>query len=289
MEGSDYNYSDCWIQQNGQFIDLDGARALDPTHPGTQARIALFISKFKECGFEMIKIDFLDHATLEADHFYDTTVHTGMQAFARGMKFLTRQLDNTMLVYAAISPNMATAPFVHMRRIACDAYSQINETAYTLNSTTYGWWLGELYDFVDADHVVFKNEPNGMNRARLVSALVTGTLITGDDYSKPGPWQATGKSLLQNEDLLQVAREGHAFRPVEGNTGDAPGNFFIRRGKQTYLAIVNYSDTALHYTIDAARLGIPPGRPMKELFSGEKVRSFTVTIPPADAVIYRVN
>jgi alpha-galactosidase len=291
MEGSDYDYSNCWIRQNGQFIDLDGARALDPTHPGTKARIALVIGKFKECGFKMIKIDFLGHATLEADHFYDTTVHTGMQAFAKGMRYLSQQLDNTMLVYAAISPNMATAPFVHMRRIACDAYSHINETAYTLNSVTYGWWLGKLYDFIDADHVVFKNEPAGMNRARLVSALVTGTLITGDDYSVAGPWQATARTLLQNEDLLQVAREGHAFTPVEGNTGDKPGNFFVRKGKHAYLAIVNYSDTALRYTIDAARWGIPSGQPIKELFSGETLLpgTRTVTVPPADAVIYRVD
>lgn len=291
MEGSGYNYSDCWTRQNGQFIDLDGARALDPTHPGTQARIALVISKFKECGFKMIKIDFLGHATLEADHFYDTTVRTGMQAFKKGMAYLTSQLDNTMLVYAAISPNMATAPFVHMRRIACDAYSHINETAYTLNSTTYGWWLGKLYDYIDADHIVFKNEPAGMNRARLVSALVTGTLITGDDYSVPGPWQATARTLLQNKDLLEVAREGHAFRPVEGNTGDKPGSFFIRRGKPTYLAIVNYSDTALRYTIDAARWGIASNRPLRELFSGVTLPpgAWTVTIPPADAVVYRVD
>jgi len=249
----------------------------------------MIIGNFSECGFKMIKIDFLGHAALEADHFYDTTVHTGMQAFEKGMEYLTRQLDNTMLVYAAISPNMATAPFVHMRRIACDAYSHINETAYTLNSVTYGWWLGELYDYIDADHVVFKNEPAGMNRARLVSALVTGTLITGDDYSTPGPWQATARTLLQNKDLLLVAREGRAFRPVEGNTGDKPGSFFVRRGKPDYLAIVNYSDTVLRYTMDAARWGIPPGRPMKELFSGEIVRSLTVTIPPADAVVYRVD
>jgi len=291
MEGSDCDYSDCWIRQNGQFIDLDGARALDPTHPGTQARIALVIGRFKECGFKMIKIDFLGHATLEADHFYDTTVHTGMQAFAKGMKYLSQQLDNKMLVYAAISPNMATAPYVHMRRIACDAYSHINETAYTLNSTTYGWWLGKLYDFVDADHVVFKNEPIGMNRARLVSALVTGTLITGDDYSVPGPWQATARTLLQNQDLLQVAREGHAFRPVEGNTGDKPGSFFVRKGKLTYLAIVNYNDTVMHYTIDAARWGIASNRPLRELFSGATLPpgAWTVTIPPADAVIYRVD
>ncbi|MDO6431006.1 hypothetical protein Q4E93_10435 [Flavitalea sp. BT771] len=289
MEGSDYNYADCWVRQNGNYNDLDGARALDPTHPGTLARIALVIRHFKACGFRMIKIDFLGHAALEADQFYDKSVHTGMQAFREGMEFLAGQLEGKMLMYAAISPNLATARFVHMRRIACDAYSGINETAYTLNSTTYGWWQDKLYDYVDADHIVFKAEPPGVNRARLASALITGTLITGDDYSTPGNWHSTAKILLQNKDLVEVARAGRAFRPVEGNTGDQAGNFFVRReGKHTSIAIFNYSDKVLHYTIDPIRWGISK-KPLKELFSGAVLQPgmLTISVPPADAVIYR--
>jgi alpha-galactosidase len=293
MEGSDYNYQDCWTRQKGAFIDLDGARALDPTHPGTRARIALMVGKFKECGFTMIKIDFLGHAALEADHFYDTTVHTGMQAFRKGMEYLIDQLDGKMLVYAAISPNLATARYAQMRRIACDAYSRIDETAYTLNSTTYGWWLGGLYDHIDADHIVFKTESPGANRARLASALVTGTLITGDDYSLPGAWKAAAQVLLQNKDLLEVAREGRAFMPVEGNTGDKAGNFFVRKGQQhTYLAIVNYDNKPMEYTIRSDRWGIRANGIMKELFMGKTVEFpgvLTVVIPPADAVIYRMD
>jgi len=289
MEGSGYSYQDCWIRQNGNYNDLDGARALDPTHPGTKARIALLIGKFIACGFKMIKVDFLGHATLEADNYYDSTVHTGMQAFRKGMEYLVDQLEGKMLVYAAISPNLATARYAHMRRIACDAYSNINETAYTLNSTTYGWWQGKIYDHMDADHVVFKSESAGMNRARLASALVTGTLVTGDDYSVPGQWRATAEKLLQNDDLAGIAREGRAFRPVEGDTGDKAGSFFIRRDSgRSCLAIINYSDTVLHYTIAPLRWGIAK-KPLKELFSGTLLQPgmFTISVPPADAVIYR--
>ncbi|HVW61685.1 MAG TPA: hypothetical protein VHC48_16650 [Puia sp.] len=292
MEGSDYNYQDCWITQNGRYIDLDGARALDPTHPGTIARINFIIGKFKECGFKMIKIDFLGHAALEADHYYNS-IHTGVQAFHYGMEKLVSAINGQMLIYAAISPNIITAPYVHMRRIACDAYSKIDETGYTLNSTTYGWWLGKLYEYIDADHIVFKAEPAGMNRARLTSALVTGTLITGDDHSVPGVWHVTAQTLLQNQDLLNIARTGRPFIPIEGNTGDQPGNFFVRReGRRTYLAIVNYGDKAMEYTIRADRWGIKHHGELKELFSGN-VMGFagvlTVVIPPADAVIYRMD
>jgi len=160
VEGSDYSYKDVWTYINGKPLDVDGGRAMDPTHPGTRARILKYIEFFKSLGFKMIKIDFLGHATLEADHYYDGRITTGMEAFCNGMTFLDSVLDNKMLTYAAISPNLATARYVHIRRIACDAFKSISETAYTLNSVTYGWWQGHIYDFIDPVNVVFKDGSN---------------------------------------------------------------------------------------------------------------------------------
>lgn len=62
VEGSDYHYRDIWTKTGGRYHDIDGARALDPTHPGTKQRIALLINKFNEIGFDLIKIDFIGHA-----------------------------------------------------------------------------------------------------------------------------------------------------------------------------------------------------------------------------------
>lgn len=298
VEGTSYQYQQCWTKINGGYSDLDGARAMDPTHPGTRGRIAYLIGKFKACGFEMIKLDFLGHASLEADSYYDNTIHTGMEAFRKGMEYVTDQLSGAMLTYAAISPNLATGRYVHMRRIACDAYKDISETGYTLNSTTYGWWQKNLYDYVDADHIVFGTEPLSENRARLTSALVTGTLITGDDYSATGAWTSTSQSLLQNQDLLDIAKNGNgkAFQPVEGNTGDQPNEMFTRTiGNYQYLAIVNYGASAKTYTLNMGRIGLNTSgtySSVKELFSGNYSSisgTLTVTVPASDAVIYRID
>ncbi|WP_420153252.1 CBM35 domain-containing protein [Siphonobacter sp.] len=298
MEGSSYNYQDCWTKVNGQPLDLDGAYALDPTHPGTKARIAYLLNKFKASGFEMIKIDFLAHASLEADSFHESGVYTGMQAYKVGMEYLIDQLDGSMLVYAAISPNLATGRYAHMRRIACDAYKDISETAYTLNSTTYGWWQNQIYPFIDADHVVFANESEGENRARLASALVTGTLITGDDYASDGVWKARSQELLQNPDLLQVVADGKAFRPVEGNTGWDPNALFIKSvGNSHYLAIFNYGAEAKSFTIDLARVGLnaQQANQMKDLFSGSNLPSnttagsITLNVPAADVRLIQLR
>ena len=292
--GGQYTYSQVWTKANGAYHDLDGTRAMDPTHPATKKRIALVINKFKECGFTMIKIDFIGHAAVEADSYYDPSVKTGLQAFRQGMEYLIDQLDSKMLVYVAISPNLATGRYGHMRRIACDAYSDINATEYTLNSTTYGWWQTYVYNYIDADHLVFKNEAIGVNRARFTSGLITGSLITGDDYSTSGPWMSTARQLLQQEDLLAIARNGRAFTPVDGNAEQSASEVFVQTiGSSQYVAIVNYKDKKT-YDLSLSRLGLAPGEYIvKELFTGKVTglqgSTLSREMPARDAAIFRLT
>jgi len=296
VEGTSYLYRDSWTKINGSYFDLNGNRVMDPTHPATKGRIAYMIGRFKACGFKMIKLDFLGNAQLEADGYYDKSVHTGMEAYRKGMEYVVDQIAGTMLVYAAICPSLATGRYVHMRRIACDAFKTIGETGYTLNSTTYGWWLKNIYNYLDADHLVFGTETSGASRARFTSGVVTGTLITGDDYSGSGAWTATAQTLLQNQDMLDIARNGRAFRPVEGNTADQPNELFVSTiGYYTYLAIVNYSATNKTYNVSLARIGLKGSgtySSVKELFSDSVTSAngtLSVTVPASDAAIYRFD
>ncbi len=294
IEGSTFSYPASWITQKGVPTEVDGARAMDPTYPGTKDRIVYYINTFKELGFEMIKIDFLGHGAMESDHFYDPSVTTGMQAYKIGMEFLDSVLDGKMLTYAAISPTMATGRYVHMRRIACDAFSAIDNTEYTLNSTGYGWWQNKLYDYVDADHIVFNKEKPGANRARLASALVTGTLITGDDFSATGEWSTVAKQLLQNKELLNIIKDGRSFRPVDANSGKRAPELFTRTiDGITYLAVFNYDQSARTYTISPEWLGLKKGAKLKlqELFtqtSSTTTGQLSLTISPSDAAIYKI-
>lgn len=293
VEGSAFSYVETWTKQNGRMLDIDGGRAMDPTHPATRARIVHTINKMKALGFEMIKIDFLGHGAQEADHFYDPAVTTGMQAFKQGMTFLDSVLDNKMLVYAAISPNIATARYVHMRRIACDAWSSLDNTEYTLNSSGYGWWQSYLYDFMDADHVVFADEKPGVNRARLASALVTGSLITGDDYSSTGKWSATAKELLQNKDLLNMKNKIRDFRPLRANTGNrGVEQFYQMKDGKLYLAFFNFGNTDQRISIPQSLLNGVKGKYCKELFSGEAGAlkpGAGFFVPASDARIFLIS
>lgn len=255
VEGTNYTYGDIWTKTQNGYHDLDGTRALDPTHPGTRQRLALVINKLKECGFDMIKIDFLGHAAIESTEFADPTVNTGMQAYHQGMEYLVEQLDDQMLIYAAISPNIATAPYVHMRRIACDAFSSIKDTRYTLNALTYGWWQTHLYDYMDADHIVFEEASETENIARFFSSIITGSVVFGDDFSQPGRWHETTQKLFENERIWPVITDGLSFIPVE--TDHYAARIFVKHGiNESYIALFNYDDQAQRLILSHGALGL---------------------------------
>jgi len=260
-EGGNYKFADMWTKTRTGYHDFDGARALDPTHPGTLGRIAFVLGKLKECGFKMIKIDFLGHGAVESTGFYDPKVTTGMQAYRMGMEKIIDVLDGQMLVYAAISPSLATARYANMRRIACDSWKSIKDTQYTLNSVSYGWWQTYMYDYIDADHLVFEKENEGANKARLVSGLITGSVILGDDYSLSADWQTRIKNWLQLPEVKQVIKSGKAFRPVDGSVGTGTAQAFIRKdGGVYYLAVFNYKKHAANVQLDVTRLGLLAGK-----------------------------
>lgn len=289
VQGSTYTFGDIWTKVGSGYHEIDGARAIDPTHPGTRDRIDLVIWKLKQCGYKMIKIDFLGHATAESTHFYDPTVTTGMQAYRKGMEYLVSKLGNQMLIYAAISPSLATGRYVHTRRIACDAFKTIKDTQYTLNSISYGWWQTYLYNYVDADHVVLSTENEGVNRARMLSAVITGTFITGDDFSTHGQWSDRAKAWYQNKELLKVVENGKAFAPVEGNTGQNASEMFTRKiGNDLYLAVFNYADEAKDIPLDMKRIGLPAQKEyiVTEILKGTKAGA-SIKIGASDAALYK--
>jgi alpha-galactosidase len=293
-EGSDYTFGEMWTKTGNTYFDFDGARAIDPTHPGTLKRVDYVINKLKECGFKMIKIDFLGHAAAESTSFYDQNVTTGMQAYKVGMEHLVNALDGKMLIYAAISPNMATSRYAHIRRIACDAWKTIEQTEYTLNSVNYGWWQTYSYDYIDADHVVFADVTEGENRARLISSVITGTLITGDDYSKDGIWSKRAKEWLQNKELLKIVENGVAFRPVEGNTGKLTTEVFEQKiGNNWYIAVLNYSNMPKNYALPLQRLGVKNGNyKLQDVFTGQnsevKNNSIILSLGAKDARLFKI-
>jgi alpha-galactosidase len=295
VEGSTNHYNDIYLRAHGEKQKIDTGVAIDPTHPGARARIKYNIERFKALGFKYLKADFMAQGALEGDH-YDKTVTTGLQAYNQGMKFLDECLGTNMYLNLAISPLFPTQ-YADSRRIACDAWGDISKVEYTLNAVTYGWWLGNLYDYNDPDHIVLGGYTEGENRARVTSAVITGLCLSGDDFSRAGDMEGKEKAkrFLTNADVDALGRIQKSFRPVEGDTDDHASTMFVYDDSQHfYLAAFNYGKTETSITVPFDRLGLKVQGLIraKELWSGQvaEIRSpMRIHIPPADAVLYKFD
>ncbi len=278
VETTSYTYQEIWLKDsNGNPIELDGAYALDPTHPGTKARIDYFIDRFKNAGFEFIKLDFLAHGSIEGGSnngiHYDTAVKTGIQAYNQGMQYVNDRIDGKMFISLAISP-VFPYQYAHARRVACDSYGAIHETQYMMNSATYGWWLsGALYEYNDPDHMVLEGHSPDENMSRITSGVVAGTVfLNGDDLTgKAG--QNLAKKYLTNPAVNAVAKIGKPFVSVENNTGSNAGDTFVLQdGSTFYIAAFNYSSGSVSRALSLSRAGLDGSTKydVTELWEGAK-------------------
>ena len=281
MQGSSYTYSQALLKTTtGGYETNDSGLALDPTHPGTQARINYFINEFTNWGMDYLKIDFLTHGALEGV-YYNTNVTTGMQAYNQGMQYIYNLVKGTMFISESIAP-LFPYQYGHSRRIACDAEaSKISNTAYTLNSVSYGWWLDRLYCYNDPDIMVFQGPTTDENQSRLINAAITGLFLDGDSFTNAAS-QSAAIASLTNAAVNALARSGQTFIPVEGNTGTAASMVFTsQQNGASYLAVFNYSANPSVTNVDLSRAGISGAVNALDLWNGSvlPVTGFLLTVP----------
>ena len=251
-----YRWKDILLKdEKGNVLPpVDGGYSIDPTHPGNQMRVKRELENFLRWGFAYVKMDFMAHGAVEGAH-YDKAVTTGIGAYNFGMRHINRILAEELekqdfFISLSIAP-VFPAQYAHGRRVSCDAFGTIDWTEYMLNSLSYGWWLNEnVYRFNDPDHVVLYNsynhrEPSMFHEglSRYIAAVISGTmLLDSDDFREEGA-RERAEEILTVQEILDVARAGRSFRPVEGNTGEQACDSFVRRDGDGsfYLAVFNFS------------------------------------------------
>ena len=280
VEGTNgqYHYSDLLLRDShGQPLPkVDGAHPLDPTHPGTIQRIDWQLARFVAWGYDSVKLDFLNCGSLEGQH-HDPAITTGVAAYNLGMKRIETDLSpakigRSFFISLSIAPLFPA--YGHARRISCDAFGRIQDSDYLLNAATFGWWSnGTLYAFNDPDHTVISKDkdpyhdqssPNSVQtleeaRSRMNATVISGTLLLDSDDLMDPRAQSRAKELLTNAAVLDVARAGRSFRPVEGDSGIHAASVFMREEKDgsIYVAAFNYSeDKSTVLPIELSRLGL---------------------------------
>ncbi|MCM1107699.1 MAG: hypothetical protein NC388_01455 [Clostridium sp.] len=280
--GEQYRYCDIWLYDNsGKPIGIDGCYGVDPTHPATLQRMRRQMQLFKDWGFKYVKLDFMNAGAFEARSWYDKDVHTGMQAYNKGMAALSEACGDDLFMALSIAP-VFPAQYANSRRISCDAWADVDNSNYVLNALSGFWWLDRVYNFNDPDHIVIGDCSEGENRMRVTSAAITGTFIIGDNLSLTGSYPGKEetrrkvKAVMTNSGINDIARHGRSFRPVENGQGSgkfgAESLFTATFGKDCYLAAFNYGDAEKEFAVALGRLGVKPTQivEINELWRQEK-------------------
>ncbi|GAA0841491.1 alpha-galactosidase [Bifidobacterium pullorum subsp. gallinarum] len=313
VEGTDgkYTYADILLRDHhGEILpDIAGGLAIDPTHPGNLARIDWYMDKFVSEGFEYIKLDFMAHGALEGKH-YNPDMTTGIAAYNYGLSYLVdklspKRIGRPFFINLSIAPLFPNS-YAHSRRISCDVFGTIQDTEYLLNSLTHGWWINdELYRFNDPDHAVIYKSFNQDSttrhegRSRLTASVISGTvLLLGDDFRhEEAAWRA--KNWLGNEGIIEIARLGRTFVPVEGNLGKHAADTFVlthpSEAGTAYIAVFNFDGAeAVQKTISLARCGLDAHASYKVLDLWEDTvaeanETLVVELAPAESKILKLS
>jgi len=309
VNNSKYLYSDIVLKdEKGEPLPkIDGGYPLDPTHPGETARVDKQLDEFIQLGFDLVKLDFLTHGSVEGVH-YDKKITTGTAAYAFGMRHIVdyvsaKRTGHPMFICLSIAPLFPNG-VGQSRRISCDVFANIGATEYLLNSANYAWWQNNrIYRFNDPDSAsVYQplGEPSiteGESRCRLsASVIVGGMLIEGDNLSSP-PAEERVRQVFRNKEVVDLARREAAYRPVYGDTVDKAGNTFIsvdRGGKTAYLAIFNFEKKPVSRTVPISRLDLDDKATWKthELWTGANgtvTGSVKVELGPMDCALIRLT
>lgn len=317
------NLGEMCLKSNGRYRTIN-AVSLDPTHPKVKAWVEGTLKKFRDLGFEFVKIDFMNNGSQEADSFYDPNITTGMQAYNYGMDYILEAAGDMMIDFSIAPVFPAKA---HVRRIGCDAWGDLPQSMYTLNCINGSWWLDRCYAFNDPDHMCVSKVPmngKGSNdiqeaRIRFSCGLMTGMTLLGGTYAYEGevrnfngtPYRVIGNDaerarvveFAKNKDLMILGNVGRTFRPVEGKF-DMKGSlwsrddisvdkeFILDDGDSFYYAVFNYGNSGqLNITPDFARLGINPSDYVNvtEIWGGKTCapEALQVMVPAKDVRIYR--
>lgn len=313
VDGVDYTVRDICVRVNGEPYIYDGCFCRDPTHPVNKRDIVNFVNSCAEKGIRYIKCDFISCGMIQSDSYYDESVTTAVEAYNQGMKLLSDCCrEKGIFIAESISP-VFPYQYANSRRTSCDTWGRIDQTEYSMNALSGGWWTGLLYQYNDPDHVVLvghgdqADSTEGENRARYTNAAITGMMLVADNFSdanhahrgNPVLSKERVQKIMLNKDVNEIVDMGLSFRPLRGYDEHLDSHeraeyfHYFRNGMYLYLAGINYNhDKPLRGSIDLCDLDINADEisEVKELWTGEIInagKSLEYDIPAKDARIYR--
>jgi alpha-galactosidase len=268
-KGDPIPIGDVWNQKT------DVLYALDTTHPGAQQYMReTYRTLAREWGVRFIKLDFMDTSAIEGYHYRPNT--TALEAQRIGLQIIRDTVGDEVILDKDGSPMLNPVGLVDTGRISADTGHSFERTKNAASGIAARFYM---------QHNFFVNDPDAFNvtathlmertheRSSItldaaeasiaLSAVSGGMYEIGDDMLILGS-EKDRLALVENQDLLNMAKAGHASMPIDLMTYEPqdaqPSIFFLQEDRrQAILTVFNWTNSARSHTVKLADLGLPAG------------------------------
>jgi alpha-galactosidase len=278
-----YEHHKEWLVHNakGQPIPLedvwrqgvDTLYALDATHPGAQEYLRqTYKTLVREWGVRFIKLDFMDTTAIEGYYYRPST--TALEAQRIGLQLIRDTVGDDVILDKDGSPMLNPVGLVDTGRVSADTGHSFLRSKTAAPGIAARFYMNGNFFINDPDAFnvtdTYLVEHSGERSSHslptaqtsiALSAIAGGMYEIGDDLLVLSS-EKDRLALVENRDLLNMAKAGRASTPVDLMTYDPedgqPSLFLLRQSpRQSVLTVFNWTDRPRSRSLSLTDLGLP--------------------------------
>ena len=301
-----------WVTQRPDTsTNLDQLYVLDTTNPGAQQFLRETYSTLtRDWGVRYIKLDFMDDSAIEGHYYRPNT--TALEAQRLGLQVIREAVGDGVLLDKDGSPMLNPVGLVDIGRISCDTGHSFAASRDAAPGIAARYYMNRNFYISDPDafsvsrpagageHDHGGPKPLTLSEAQVAIALAAvsgGMFEIGDDLPMVF-LDADRMALLENRDLLDMARYGHAARPLDlmsyAPEDEIPSVYLLRESKrQSMLAVFNWTKKERKRDLSFSDLGLAANSSVSDvLASGAPVAvasaSLSLVLPPRSVRMLKI-
>lgn len=278
-----YEHHKDWLVHNakGQPIPLgdvwgqhtDVLYALDTTHPGAQEYLRqTYKTLVREWGVRFIKLDFMDTTAIEG--YYRRPSTTALEAQRIGLQVIRDTVGDDVILDKDGSPMLNPVGLVDTGRVSADTGHSFLRSKTAAPGIAARFYMNgnffindpDAFNVTDTYLVERLDERSSHSLATAqtsiaLSAVAGGMYEIGDDLPVLNS-EKDRLALVENRDLLNMAKAGRASTPVDLMTYDPedgqPSLFLLRQSpRQSILTVFNWTDRPRSRSLSLRDFGLP--------------------------------
>jgi hypothetical protein len=290
---------------------LDQLYVLDTTNPGAQQFLRETYSTLtRDWGVRYIKLDFMDDSAIEGYYYRPNT--TALQAQRIGLQIIRETVGDGVLLDKDGSVMLNPVGLVDTGRISCDTGHSFAASRDAAPGIAARYYMNRNFFISDPDAFSVSRraeageqdhggpKPLTLAEAQVAIALAAvsgGMFEIGDDLPMLS-LDPDRMALLQNRDLLNMARYGHAARPLDlmsyAPEDEMPSIYLLRESKrQSILAVFNWTEKERMHSFSLSDLGIGTSSVVSNVFandatSGGNSAALVVKVAPRSVSMLKI-